>query len=876
MKWAAITVLMGVLTSVGLATQTIGGTLPEGADERHAAERVFVYDLTRDEGPRFRLGGGPEVLQLLVHLELPAAVEHAVHEFGVTATLRGPDGAALWTRTLTQRAKHTDSAHVADRGVTLTDAASVALTLPEAPHGSMVEFRLATAGVLASDGWTVTPFAEPRALMRAYRQRLLDVEERDQRRTALLDADERRLSETYLPWFALSATQQQQHLATAWVRLAAEGREGVDYRVRSIYVAAPEAEPQLPVSEPALTIGAGQPAVVQLTGPGAITVRAWPLGATSGGAVRMQLHRIVGADGAAPADGEVRGDAVVVERSLEVTAGAVGEAALVVPPGWWSLELATDLAEVAVQVRADVPGRHAGPDEHAMHVDQGGGAFVPVDVQRLQLYKLGPDTPALRVALVAGSDPEAGFLQVDVRAVGALGPVPLTYSFYDAAGGLLDTGVYEAATIKPAPFERLGEAPNLPETGTIAQALGFPLGTTAVSEPALLRLLAPPGSAQLRVTATRPALVAIHGRLAGGGDPVVSPWVAPYPALAELGMRWRHAPRAMARTFPRRAEDHAARVAAGQVVVLMAQVRAEAIGEQAALAGPWQTEQPSGVHQRLRLLERVAPIQRDEALAHWGPGSYTRLMRGTAERLDLARGGLIPTRVWYQATGSAGAIVGESLGVAIEGRRHDVLIRSRAGRLDLPGRRGTTAMRWVDGPEGVAVLVNRPPAQASGAPLYEQRWLHRLGANGLTIGFDKQGTAPMGVNIVVYWLGRAPTGSELLIEVDGGAPKRLRAAPVSQVFKARRTATAMPTRTVEVLFPDQRGARTIGMTRLAVVLGDDIVPGRHSVRVKSVGGAPVWLRFFHSGEDKPVDGAWQWSTRATGSMGTMGEADADE
>lgn len=873
MKWAAMIALMGLLASVGLATQTIEETNPEGADDGPAAERAIVYDLLPDAGPRFRVGGDAEVLQLLVHLELPSTTTRALYEFGVTATLRGPDGAAVWTRVLTQRARQTEAAFVADRLVSLTDAASVVLTLPAAPPGSTLEVRLATAGTLGEDGWTVTPFAAPRALVRAYRQRLLDLDEREQRRTALLDADERRLTETYLPWFSLTATQQQQHLASAWIRLAAEGRAGVDYQVRSIYVAAPRPSPRPPPDEPALTIGAGQPAVFQLVGPGAIEVRAWPMGLMPAGrpqTVRMHLHRIVAA---APTSGEAAPDPVPVEQTLTVVPGAVESAALVVPPGWWSLELATDLPDVAVQVRADAPERHAGPDGHAMHVDGDGRAFVPVDVQRLQLYTLGAGTPPLPVALVAGADAEDGFLQVDVRAVGAPAAVALTYSFHDAAGALLDSGRYVAATTRAAPFDRLGTAPAHDEGGALAQALGFPLGTTPVSEPVALRLLAPPGAAQLRVSTTAPALVAIHGRLAGGGAPSASPWIAPYPALADVGMRWRHAPRSAARTFPRRAEDHAARAAAGQVVLLMAQVRAEPVAARMPLLGPWRTEEPRGAHPRVRLLERVAAAQRGEALAHWGPGSFTRLQRGAPERLDLARGGLIPARVGYQATGSAEAIVGKSLAVAIDGHTHEILLRSRAGRLDLPGRRGAATMRWDAGPDGVAVLVNRPPLTASGAPVYEQRWLHRLGAGGLTIGFDKPDAAPIGVNIVVYWLGGAAAGSDLLIEVDGGAPRRLRAAPVSAVFKARRTAQASPTRRVEVLFPDERGAREVGTTRLAVVLGDDVVPGRHHVRVRPVGGAPVWLRFFHSGEERKTEGAWQWNTRTAG---TMGEADADE
>jgi hypothetical protein len=74
----------------------------------------------------------------------------------VVATLRGPDGAVLWERTVTQKARQTkegaraegwdyEAAFVVDGGVELSDAASVELALPDVPPGSALELRLAEA-----------------------------------------------------------------------------------------------------------------------------------------------------------------------------------------------------------------------------------------------------------------------------------------------------------------------------------------------------------------------------------------------------------------------------------------------------------------------------------------------------------------------------------------------------------------------------------------------------------------------------------------------------------------------------------------------------------------------------------------------------------
>jgi hypothetical protein len=887
-RWLALPTLVLVIAAVVVATRALAVApgLVAGSGKLARAERAMVYELTTAGGPRFRLAGGAEVVQLLVHLELPpGGAVTATYRFAVVATLRGPDGAALWERTVTQRARQTkegervggwdyEAAFVVDGLASLADAASVELALPDVPPGSALELRLAAeTGEIV--GGEVRAFARPTALMRAYRRHAVDPAERELRRMALVNSGERRLPETYLPWYALAPEQQEQRLALAWERLAAEGRAGVDYRVRSIYVAPPRPPVSEPAGVPALVVGSGQPLVVQLVGPGTVWVDAWAAGGVPAGpaVVRAELTSRSFAAGAG-SDGPGDRSVAVVQ---EVSVVPAGRAEISVPEGWWSLELATDLPAAMVQVRADAPERHAGAEDHSLHasgVGPGGmtgeGALVPVDVRTLQVYALGPEAAALPVALAPGDDPEARFVRVQVRAWGTLAPVTMRYEFVDAQGAALAAGDHAVETTTPAPFERLRAGEDVPGD-SLRAPLVFPLGEAPVSEAVAVGLIAPTGAAQVRLMTDAPALVAVHGRLPAAGADDGPRWTWPYDQLTDPRARWRYAPLARPRTFPRRAEDHAARAAAGQVRTILAQVRVEPIRAEKHADGPWRAVQPRGAHARLRLLEEVAPARRKEALASWGPGSYTRLRAGAATRLDLTRGLPRPATLRYQVTGAAIDVVGAALAVTVDGEQTRWPVASRTGRRSLP-RRSQAAVTWL-GPGSLAVLANRPPTDGGGQ-LYEHRQVHALSTGGLAVSLVKPGTAPVGMNVVVYWLDGAPReATKLTLEVDEGRPARRQGTPVAGVLAARRTLSVGPDRRAGAIFADRRGEGEVAIGRAAVVLGDDVAAGRHTLRVRHAGGPPVWVRFFQAGEAEARRGAWQWGERRAA---VVEEADEDE
>ncbi|MBK7826148.1 hypothetical protein [Nannocystis sp.] len=949
----ALPTLLLALVGVAQATRTlVDGDASEalGGGKLAQADRVVVYQLTRASGPRFRLPGGPEEVHLFVHLELPQALTQAAPEgryrFGVVATLRTGAGEPLWERTLTERTRQTRDAGsgegwnyeaaVAPEGrLELSDSVSVELSVPAAPVGAVLELRLADeAGLLADDAAEIaTAIAGPTALVRAYRRIAVDPAETELRRLALAgDAGVRRLAAaTYLPWYALPEGQQLQRLASAWERLAAEGRAGVDYEVRSIYLAPPHPPVAPPPVEPSLTIGRGQPVALQVVGPGALELHAWPIGQVTAGAIELRMRRISAGPTAAslaeaaglgdrsgeagfgdrsgeagPRDrsgeagigdrsgeagfGDRSGEAGPRDRSGEAVLGdslaaGAGEAveerrtlglagnervreAIALGPGWWTIELHTELPAVAVQLRADAVERHAGPDVHAQHRDDAGRAFVPVDLRSLPLYRGGPGSAPLAFALQAAGDVDARLLEVELRALATMAPVELHYRFVDGEGRTLASGATLTATGVPAPFDRLRpvrEAVPEDRSGAVGVA-GFALAELAVSEPARLRLLAPLGAAGVQLWSVAPSLLAVHGRLPAPAlaSDLGPRYTWPYDQVEDPALRWRYVARAAPRGFPRRADDHAARVAAGELMLLQAQVRAEPAVAVEGERSQWRAQHPRGGRARWRLLERVPAERRGETLAHWGPGTYMRLRRGSAEVIDLGAGGPRPARAWYQATGSGSAVVGASMALALGGQALRWTISAREGRRPLPGR-GAVELRWSEGPDDLLVLVDRPPGGRSGAPLYEHRQLHRLGPGGLGLTIEKPDAAPVVVNAVLYWIGGPPgEPTTLRVEIDGGQPRRREGSTVQGVTAGSRVLRALPTRRVEVVLPDRRGVATAGVARVAVALGDDLAPGRHTIKITAIGGPATWLRFFRVGVADVRGGALQWNERRDG------------
>jgi hypothetical protein len=219
-------------------------------------------------------------------------------------------------------------------------------------------------------------------------------------------------------------------------------------------------------------------------------------------------------------------------------------------------------------------------------------------------------------------------------------------------------------------------------------------------------------------------------------------------------------------------------------------------------------------------------------------------------------------------------VVGQAMALAVGGHSLRWTVSAREGRKPLPGR-GPAELRWTEGPDEMMVLIDRPPGGRSGAPLYEHRQLHRLGAGGLSLTIDKPDAAPVAVNAVLYWIGGTPDeASALQIEIDGGRPRRREGATVSDVTPGTRVLQVLPTRRTEIVLPDRRGLASAGLARVTAVLGDDLAPGRHTIRISPVSGPPTWLRFFRAGQASTGGSALQWNERRDGV--TLEDSDDEE
>lgn len=859
------------------------------------AERTIVYALTPESGPRFRLPGGPETLLLIAHLQLPAGqpyVAEQSYRYGVVATLRGPDGAALHRWTLARRARQTkagplpdgrwtyEAAFVPDGRLGLTDGGGVELELPSCPPDSTLELAMSEeAGVEDPAGELAESFP-PIALVRLYRRVPLEPAVRELRALRRAQGSGGTAGASYLPWYALPREQQLQRLDHAWERLAPEGHTGADYRNYSIYVAE-RPPPEPPAAErPMIEVGAGQPAIVHLRGPGMVVVRArLPAPAADPAALELRARWLGALDDPKDMSPSTSNEATAPTgepapetiRALELPADAGWAAlALPIPAGWTALGLHTSAPRALLAVEADDVTRHAGPDRHALHRGPDARPFVPVDFTTRPLYRAGPALPPLQVDLAGPADIYARELRIDARSPGAAAPIPLRVEFLDAEGRTL-AGLDETLTPPgPAPWGRLRRAwpalgdPDVLDARDPDEGAGFPLGEGLVSDAVTLRLLAPAGALRARVAALAPALLELRGQLPPPPDPDLSPWTEPYDQLDVPGERWRGVPLRRLRWFSLRARDHRERLAAGEVALLLDQARREARPDREDREGPWRAEHPRGAHARVRLLERVPPERRAEALARWGPGRYAALRRGHSLEVDLGRGAPQPARLRFQLTGVGTAAIGQTMEIATDGALSRWRLHARAGQRPLPGR-GRATIAWRAGPEGALLLVDRPPL--SPAPLYTRRQLHRLGAGGLTLRIDKPGPEALALNLALYWLEGPPAaGSEIRVTLDGGAPRRRAAAAISRLTPGDRVVRALPGARAEVLFGDSRGEARVAAGRVAILLGDDLAPGPHTIRLELAGGAPLWARFFRRGAPRPAARAWQWNERRGGAI----------
>jgi hypothetical protein len=806
-----VTVLaMTVLAFAALAVG-VGFTVAEPPDalERKVAdaERHLYYRITHASGPTFELTGEETSVRFVVLALVPGTYDPARElEVGVRVELAGYG----WKRDLFARARQSKARAVPDhggmwldentfslhRGLEFTDDRAFTVPLPAIAAGAILKVTLlgdAAEGIV-------------RASTRVERTSVA------RRLEALRPADREHAASQlgFSPWDHVEASNELAMLRFVERKLSAEGEEGEDYEIREVYTTGFRTRESAEAAR-GIAIAPGRDAAVNVIGPASI---------------ELGIER----------------EDVLDATAATVTVAMLGEGAAVSP-----IDIAMPARDGRTKRRLDVPAgvytltlsatRGAridldGPSQ-AVLAARPGSPLAP-DVQRIATYVVGPSSEPVRVALAGPDDAYGRVVRVDVPALAAT-EVTLSLDAIDANGTSLATTTTKIES-ELSRFE-------------VAQLYGKL--EASVSEPIVVRLVAPRGARELRIRTDAPALVAMSAPIGAATPDVLD---APYADVVLPVLLWRYARFASRGWIPIRAANHASLVPE-RLAAVAAQARLE------TRVAPPTPEQvgtslaPAEKLERQTVVERVAA----DAIATWSRANYTRLVPGKPIALDFSRS---PDRanITYAVDDDA---IGATLTVELDGRTvEDHVMSSTGGKIDLP--RGTTGTHTllVKTSAKARVLLDRPPAKGSSGELIALRTVYRVSDDGkaFRVKVTKHGTAPENVNFVFY-TPRAVDTAQVRLVVDNAAPHRAEGVALAKWTIADRTLVLPPADHPATLgFTDVGRGGPLYPHLVAIALGDDLAPGTHeiTVRVAASRARPIWGRFFVLDGGTSAPRAVQW------------------
>ena len=417
------------------------------------------------------------------------------------------------------------------------------------------------------------------------------------------------------------------------------------------------------------------------------------------------------------------------------------------------------------------------------------------------MYALGHDR--LRYRLHASEEPVP--LRLDLR---ALGPPPRTeqpvsYRLLDRDGRVLTAGRLEVPWI-PSRLDALATDP-----------------TGVVGEVTMQHVVAPRGAAFLEIAGTEDRVhVAVFDRPDGLLRSV------PLPSAAEPGhdrlertwfvlrpLGWRDLVargRAQVLSVPARPPHPPEEVVTGKYVF-----------EDVTPAGSW----------RAGTLLVPAPASfapRDEALA----STFREIPVGKRTTVELRGSPPMPGEVNASVLLLRGTSAPERLLVKVDGQLlANRVLTGRAASVRLPTLGAGPHTFDVAAGAGAQVLVSHVPGSGRA---FTERFVSELGQRGLVFDLQKTIVAP-DVAMLAVW--SPPGAGRLRLRVDIEAPVHRGAGPFVR-YTIRHSQYS-------VIAPDEANAREVGTTGVSlaqaasvpIALGDDIAPGRVSVRVTPVRGA---------------------------------------
>ncbi|HLT39874.1 MAG TPA: hypothetical protein VK034_26520, partial [Enhygromyxa sp.] len=809
--------------------------------------------------------------------------------YGVVVIVRSLAGDPLWRHEFNIRTRQSKSggdrfgwryenAFLLDDDRQLTDDRLTRVRLPGADQDRLVELRLIPN----------TPATDVSALARVYVRRPRAVDDRKLRELSLAPEAARELVDrlTWRDWHQLSEDERRVKLSQIWERLAAEGEPGLDYQTLSIYETGFRLPRGSKTDARRLEVDRWRSLAINLIGPAELELRVF---GDAGEAASLEIHRR-GLDGVT--HGYPRHGASV--RPLAIPEGV--HTLFIESERRLELELEVEdaVAERVWLIEAERPLRENEHGNEVLEPDRRRLEIVRVGAQwhrQLGPAQAGGDEPP-RWNVAGPDDAISRIFRFDVRVAAHIasawwrerGPTPtLDVCFLDAAGEQLGCESWTGQPTIGSRFEGLREGGEL-----IAGGESSPERWYVVSEPQTFRVIAPIEAASVELRdpeggADQRLIVRGHGYW-----PELETEVAePFRQYESELVRWRYPPLDIRMWFPIRPSNYDALQDRRAIADLLAQVRLEPdglgifdpgdpawsrwwagdpdfddrignllAGEDGWDPGPWVTLEPRGVHRRRSILERLDRDAARRLIGRWDSSLFTRLRADRPLIVNMSATGPGAPELHWQVDPS---LLGRTFELVIDGHAHRKVLRAARGRWRLPAIRGRASVQLdIDAArEDWAMWIDRPVL--GGLPISRHRTIHEL-ISELSFPLVKPGTEALIVNVVVY-LPRRRERAEIALSVDGGAPVRRAGILDAGVSVPARSftidATAAfdeqgravdPRVATRVIDLEARPGAPLDVVTLQVTLGEDVVPGRHELRVKLLDdGGRVWVRAFHRG-----------------------------
>ncbi|MBZ4422742.1 hypothetical protein [Myxococcus sp. RHSTA-1-4] len=824
------------------------------------AERLAFYRLKPGEEMRVKVPSDAEELRVVTHLMLPEGTTYAPerqYQYGLKLLLRSPERVLmerpLFTRTRQSKAQPQEdgtflqeSAFATDPNVQVTDEREFLVRLPPPPRPEHSVMYLKPAGIHGT------------LLVRVYVRTQRRLPLLSSQRVAEQRAEERVERATFLPFEKLSAETRHRLAEEKWERLSAEGEAGTDYFIEPVY-RTPFRLPLVEVAESAQErLGAGSAVALNVTGPTQAVLWLWSTAQDTEGGTPTPAGpvtvRALGPTGA--------------ERTWELPAlggGAPVSHVLDVPGGVHTLSVHNVGTEDVRYTMEGPSGAWLAPPElHPTTQPDARIAWLP-DTRRTEAFVTGPGCATLELEVDAAMDSAGRLLRLDARRLGVTGaadekPSNVLLTVLDARGRVLSQTRMDVAP-QPAAFES-ADLPQLPERRLPCTAGRVPsadAGTgevtdrpTPVSVPTSARVFLPAGGRRVRVHASQPTAVHLFTFLPSQGELT---GLAPYLEDGLQGVRWRHAPLDKRSWHPVRPANVLELTRRGARLELMSQVRLEPAGLETVPSPPSGEPvvlRPLGSPDTQEVLEPVQGVT-DAARA-----LSTLLTPGRPVRAHFdARS---PSRPELRLSLEGAEGLGSEVEVVLDGEPiHRWTLRTtRARELLPPLPPGEHEVLLRTAAEGLTATLNRPPVAGNGL---RSRTVYRMGSEGLTVPVRKPGAGAVTVNILVYSQ-QPESGAQqrLSVTLDNGRPLRRSGVLLPRVTRASRV-VPLPASTRAPAIPAGRPRARWYAHTVPVMLGDDLAPGVHHVRVvpQGLGEAPLWARFFMFSHDSGGPPAQEWN-----------------